>query len=327
MFRPMTPNRHLEQRLKLHHFRAVDAIEAQGSLLKAAAALSVTQPALSKSLREAEDVLQVKLFDRHPRGVKPTAAGSAVVEVARRVLAQLRRLDETLDTFSSPSRGTLALGVLPVAAAGVLPGVLTRLKALEPAIRIRLEQGRTEDLLPLLAAGEIDLIVGRLYEPAVPDGFEREPLWAEPISALARVGHPIFLAPKIDVEDLARYDLVLPTVTQRVGQEIDRLLERLGLSATTAHRSSSYGFIREMLHGGDYLSIMPRLMMVGDLLRGTLRLVPLPIPSPERPAGLIRPRDRGSPPAARVFIEVLRGYVSELAERGLADITIGTSGR
>jgi LysR family pca operon transcriptional activator len=82
-----------------------------------------------------------------------------------------------------------------------------------------------------------------------------------------------------------------------------------------------------MLHGGDFLSIMPRLMMVGDLLRGTLQLVPLPIPSPERPAGLIRPRDRAPPPTARVFIEVLRGYVGELAERGLADITIGTSER
>jgi len=99
LLKPMAPNRHLDQRLKLHHFRAVDAIEAHGSLLKAAAALSVTQPALSKSLHEAEDLLQVKLFDRHPRGVKPTSAGSAVVDVARRVLAQLRRLDETSTRF------------------------------------------------------------------------------------------------------------------------------------------------------------------------------------------------------------------------------------
>ena len=72
-----------------------------------------------------------------------------------------------------------------------------------------------------------------------------------------------------------------------------------------------------MLHGGDFLSIMPRLMMVGDLLRGTLRLAPLPIVSPERPAGLIRPRDRAPPPTARIFVDALRAYVDELAERGL----------
>jgi len=66
--------------------------------------------------------------------------------------------------FSNPRRGGIALGVLPVTAAGVLPGVLARMKAAEPDIRVRIEEGRTEDLLPLLAAGEIDLIVGRLYE-------------------------------------------------------------------------------------------------------------------------------------------------------------------
>lgn len=52
-----------------------------------------------------------------------------------------------------------------------------------------------EDLFPLLAAGEIDLIAGRLYEPAGPDGFVREALWSEPISFLARAGHPILRGP------------------------------------------------------------------------------------------------------------------------------------
>jgi len=310
----MTSYRHLDQRLKVQHFRCVEAIAARGSLLKAAAALSLTQPALSKSLREVEDILQIRLFDRHARGVKPTAAGEAFIDSARRMLAELKRLDETLDVFTSSSRGALALGVLPVAASGVLPGVLTRMRTVAPDLRIRVEQGRTEELLPLLASGEIDLIVGRLYEPALPDGFEREALWTEPMSILARADHPIFAHATVEVEHLRGYDLVLPTVTQRMGQEIERLLQRLGLAPATSYRSSSAGFIREMLFGGDFLSIMPRLMMVGDLLRGTLRLAPLPIPSPERPAGLIRRADLPLSPAARVFVEVLREYVGELAQ-------------
>jgi LysR family pca operon transcriptional activator len=64
-------------------------------------------------------------------------------------------------------------------------------------------------------------------------------------------------------------------------------------------------------------------MMVGDLLRGTLKVVPLPIPAPDRPAGLILPRDRALPPAGRAFIECLRAYVSEIARTGVADITGG----
>ena len=78
-----------------------------------------------------------------------------------------------------------------------------------------------------------------------------------------------------------------------------------------------------MLHATDLISVMPRLMMVGDLLRGTLRVVPLPIPAPDRPAGLILPRDRALPPAGRAFVECLRTYVGEIAERGLADRPAG----
>ena len=106
----------------------------RGSLLKAATALNLTQPALSKTLHEAEDIAQAKLFDRHPRGMKPTAAGTTVIETARRILAELKRLDEQLDVIGDPSKGALALGVLPVAASGVLPGALSRMRAQHPRI-------------------------------------------------------------------------------------------------------------------------------------------------------------------------------------------------
>src|SRR3954466_515412 len=133
--------RYLDQRLRLPLLRAVDAVDAHGSLLKASAALGITQPALTRSLQELEELLQVRLFDRHARGVRTTQAGLVFVRTARRVLAELRRLDEDLDQLSSPSGGSVALGALPVAAAGVLPGTLARLKATDPDIRVRLQQG------------------------------------------------------------------------------------------------------------------------------------------------------------------------------------------
>ena len=180
---------------------------------------------------------------------------------------------------------------------------------------IRMEEGRTEDLLPLLAAGEIDLIVGRLYEPTTPDGFVREVLYEEPISVLARADHPIFERSDIMLEDLASFDLVLPTVSQRVGQEIEHFLATLSLPPSASLRSSSIGFIREMLHSTDYITITPRLMMAGDLLRGTIRVVPLPIRTPGRPAGLIYRRDRPLLPNAMTLVGFLRRYLEELAEK------------
>jgi LysR family pca operon transcriptional activator len=182
-----------------------------------------------------------------------------------------------------------------------------------------------EELLPLLAAREIDLIVGRLYAPAVPDGFLREPLWEEPISALARAGHPLLAAPCVTAAMLGEYELVLPTVSQRVGLEIDQLLGLLGLPRDVALRSSSYGFIREMLLASDCISIMPRSMMVGDLLRGALRVVPLRVPAPPRPAGIIRAADPPPSPATRAFIRALERHAAEVAAHGFGAATAAAS--
>lgn len=315
------PRRYLDQRLKLNLLRVADALEVHGSLLKASAALGLGQPALSRSLTELETIAGTRLFQRHARGVRPTEAGVVVIRLARRVLAEIGRAEDALDTLGAAGRGTVAIGVLPVAAVGVLPGVLIRLKAAHPALNIRLHQGRMEELLPLLAAREIDLIVGRLYAPAVPDGYQRETLWEEPISILARAQHPVFaLGGLVTAGALRRYDLALPTVSQRVGQEIDHLLALLGLAPDAALRSSSYGFIREMLLATDHISVMPRSMMVGDLLRGTLRVVPLPVPAPPRPAGLVLPADPPPSPAVTAFIQALRAYAAEIRPLARVDM-------
>lgn len=307
--------RYLEQRLKLRQLRAIDAIATHKSLLKGSQALGMSQPSLTKSLKELEEILGVRLFERHARGVTPTLFSDAVAQTARRILAELGRLDEELDRLSSHSSGTIALGALPAAASGLLPGALARLKHAHPDIQVRLVQGRTEELLPSLAAGDLDLIVGRLYEPTTPDGFVREVLYEEPISVLARADHPIFERSDIMLEDLASFDLVLPTVSQRVGQEIEHFLATLSLPPSASLRSSSIGFIREMLHSTDYITITPRLMMAGDLLRGTIRVVPLPIRTPGRPAGLIYRRDRPLLPNAMTLVGFLRRYLEELAEK------------
>jgi LysR family pca operon transcriptional activator len=317
----VTKSRYLERRLRLNLLRVLDAIEQHRSLLKASAALGVSQPALTKSLQELEDIFDAKLFERHSRGVRPTEAGLLVAGSARRIIAELHRTEEELDRLTSPGMGTVAVGALPVTAAGMLPAVLTRLKRLYPDIRVRMHHGRTEQLLPLLASGELDLIVGRLYEPVVPDGFRREPLWAEPISALARAGHPILSAGTVTAELLRRHELVLPTVSQRVGQEIEHLLSLLGIPADRSLRSRSHGFIREMLLDTDMISVMRQLMMVGDLLRGSLVVVPLPLEAPPRRAGLIYPRGRLPCPACVAFADCLRLTISEIAASGMDAIT------
>jgi LysR family pca operon transcriptional activator len=166
--------RYLDQRLRLQLLRVIDALEAHGSLLKASAALGVSQPALSQSLKDIEELVGARLFERHARGVRPTESGMVLVRTGRRILAELRRTEEDLDHLTNPFGGIAAIGALPVAASSLAPIVLAKLRQESPDFRLRVEEGRTEELLPLLAAGQIDLIVGRFYEPPTPDNFIRD---------------------------------------------------------------------------------------------------------------------------------------------------------
>ncbi len=314
-------NLHLDQRLRLQLLRVVNALDTHGSLLKASAALGVSQPALTKSLKDIESITGLRLFERHARGVRATSAGQVMVRASHRILAELHRTEEELASIDKPDSDLAALGALPVAAAGIMPAALALLRQRQPNTKVRLEQGSTAQLLPLLAAGQIDLIVGRIYDPMAPDDFEREPLWLEPMALIGRYDHPIFALPAITRADINRYDLALPNVSQRIGMEIEHIVVQLAQDVRPVFRSSSHGFIRETLLSSDTLSIMPSLLVLGDLHRGYLRGAPIPVPTQPRRAGITYRKGRPLPAAALAFADALRTYIREIEDQGLVTIT------
>ncbi|NNM71470.1 LysR family transcriptional regulator [Enterovirga aerilata] len=308
--------RYLEQKLKVRTLRAIDAIATHGSLLGAAKALNVAQPTLTRSLQELEETFGFRIFDRHARGVRLTPAGEVVWNSTRRILAEIRRLDGDLDRFLSGTAGSVAIGTLPVAAEGAVPRIMADARSRHPDLQIRLVQGRTEELLPLLAAGDIELVVGRLYGPDAPDGFRRETHYQEPISFVARADHPIFRLEAVTVADLARYKLVLPTLSQRLGREIEHILAEIGLSGQARLRSGSTGLTRDLVHHSDSLAILPSTLMSEDFERGTMRIVPFPVPSGQRDAGVIYRGEVPLSPAAEIVLAIIRETIGRIAGPG-----------
>lgn len=312
--------RYLDQKLRLHLLRVVDALEVHGSLLKASTALGLSQPALTRSLKDLEDLVGTRLFERHTRGVRPTEAGMVLVRSGRRILAELRRTEEDLDLFTGAFGGVAAVGALPTAAAGLAPAVLIKLKAENPAFRVRLEEGRTEELLPLLAAGQIDLIIGRFYEVSPQDIFLRQELWSDPMAIVARADHPLFRGETLDLGALSAFDFILPVAPVRVAAEIETVLDALELDPSAALLSTSYNFTREILLSTDAFTIVPPMTLLGDLNRGSLAMRPIPVDYPLRPAGVITVRDRAVNGAATAFIRSLKANVAEIIAHGLATI-------
>ncbi len=316
------PQRHLERRLKLRMMRLIDAVDTHRSLLKASRALGVTQPALTRSLQEVEEILGGRVFDRHARGARLTPFGTVVCTAARRMLAEINRLDRDLDRLAAGGTGVVTLGALPPAAVGLLPSLLAQVRLRAPDIHVQLAQGHWEDLLPLLAEGELDMIMGRLHQPQAPDEIVREILYFEPFYIMARSGHPLFKKPSLEAADLRYYRFVLPVMSKRVEQEIETALSTLGLSDAVAFRSSSVAFLREFVQTSDNLTISPPLTMGADFQRGTICRIPFDVPGPPRPAGVALLRGRPLSHAARVFLDIMRAHSGDLSAAAHAKANI-----
>ncbi|MGN6462413.1 MAG: LysR substrate-binding domain-containing protein [Pseudolabrys sp.] len=303
--------RMLLQRLKLRMLRAVDAIERHKSLLKASQELSVTQPALTRTLHETEEILGGRIFERHSRGVTVTDFGEVACIAVRRILSQITRLDRDLDQFQTGDPKLVSVGAMPPAAVGLLPDLFRKIRAQTPEIHIQLTQGSMEELLPLLSDGVLDMVIGRLFPAVTPDDFVREVLYYEPISILARTDHPIFAEAPVTLKHLARYPFVLPTMSKAVTEEVEIAAATMNLSTAVEMRALALPFLREILHSTDSLMISPPMTMAGDLKRGTLRRLDFTVPGPPRPAGVLLRRDYPMTAAAQTFLETIRAYLNE----------------
>ncbi len=303
--------RYLNQRLKLRLLRVIATVASQGSLLKAAEVLGLTQPALTKSLREIEDIVGVRLFDRHARGVLPNEYGVILADAAHKILNILSEVENGFDRIDTRVGGTVFVGALPTAAAGVIPGVIRQISDSDTQIAMRVVEGRTGELSTALALGDIDVVVGRLYSSFDEAGqFEKIPLYDEPMSFVVGNQHPLAEYERVDIADVMRYEISLPVASLRIRADTQEYLDALGLQLQDGFATTSLTLQREMMLNSNLVTIIPWLMLKGDIDRGTLKALKLAAAGkpPARPAGILFRRDRLLSTAATHFISVVTEY-------------------
>lgn len=305
--------------MKLRLLRSVAMVAAQGSLLKASQVLGLSQPALTKNLREIEDIVGVRLFDRHARGVHPNEYGTLLADAAQKILNILSDLDDGFDRIDCHVGGTVIVGALPTASSGVIPGVMRQLKESDPDITVRVVEDRTNELFSALAIGDIDLVVGRLYGAPEQTQFEYLPLYDEPMSFIVGNQHPLAEREAVDVEDIARYEMSLPVSSLRIRADTQAFLNAYGVQSQLEFVTTSMMLQRELLLTSNIVAVMPWLILRGDIQRGTLKILNLKDDRtpPARPAGVLYRRDRPLSASATRFIAVF----SEFARVALPQYT------
>ncbi|MBB1154429.1 MULTISPECIES: LysR substrate-binding domain-containing protein [Amycolatopsis] len=247
-------------RLKLRHLRYVVAIAEQGSLVAAGERLHITQPVLTRGLRELESILKVELFERSPRGMTATLFGEVFVDHARAVLAELRQAGRHLEELVDGHAGTVTIGTFLAGASVLLPRAVARVKTVAPDLTVVIRHGGPEALYEALLAGDVDLVVGTL-EPANNDRLRQHHLYYEPARVVARSQHPAHRRPGLTIADLIGELWSLPPADNPQRRQLEEHLLSRGLS-TPANRIECGSFlaVRAIALETDTLVVMPQLV-------------------------------------------------------------------
>lgn len=299
-------------RIKLRHLACFVEVAGQRSFVRAAAALAMTQPAVSKAIAELEAELGVAVFQRSRRGVELTPYGETFRRFAGASLAALRQGVETVSQVRRAGGPVLSIGALPTVAAGIMPEAVRRAKQDGLAATVRITTGPNDYLVERLKAGTLDLVVGRLADPAAMKGLAFEPLYSEELAFVCRAGHPLDGIGAVDLARIADFTVLMPIAGSIIRPDVDRLLIARGVPAPAdVIETVSPSFGRAYLAATDAIWIISRGVVADDLARGTLVRLPVDAAEARGPVGLTTRADTPPAPAAERAMRFVRAVAAE----------------
>lgn len=260
--------------MKLGHFDVLVAISERGSLRGAARQLGMTQPAMTRSIRELERELGVQLFERSSSGVVPTSAGRAVTRHARAIQLEMQRTLEDVERYKGVETGTLSLALSPSAHIAILPRILAPFRRRYPNVRLKITEGLYPALEAAIREGEIDAYVGPVPRDLRSRGLICDALFENPRIIVGRHGHP--LAHATSIKELAEACWVTTPVMPDTENEVTAIYAAAGLPAPKIVAQATSGMsIISVVVSSDLLAPVPSEWL--SLMAMTQLLVQIPI--------------------------------------------------
>jgi DNA-binding transcriptional LysR family regulator len=197
-------------RLKMRQLTLLQAIDRHRTLNRVAAEMRLSQPAITKALREIEDIFATSLFERSSRGLKPTPAGFAVLRTAQRWLADLESTSKELAAIDAGHGGRVRMGMTTQVPQQLLSAALRHLLGQTPRLSVFVTEGTTDQLVGRMVERQLDCAIGRSYEGDAQD-IVQEPIYEqEPCLVVAARNQKRLSRGALDWSRLAQLDWILP---------------------------------------------------------------------------------------------------------------------
>jgi DNA-binding transcriptional LysR family regulator len=304
--------------IDLRQCRHVLALDQCRNFARAADALGLTQPALTRSLQVLEKSIGARLFDRNRARVEPTPVGERLIERARLLVNQARDIEQDLKQMLGLEVGLLRIGAGPYPADLSVGTAIGGLVRRYPALMVDLSVGDWSDLIRRVASGVLELAIADTGVAKQDERLFVESLPAHKLSLFCRAGHPLVGSAELTLEELRRFPLVGTALPPQLAGLAAK--NRMGLRADlptgiTAPeiRVDTFALARRVVMESDAIGGAVPGQIQDSVARGELAVLPLELSWLKTNYGIIRLANRTPSPAALAFMEILRDVEARIS--------------
>ncbi|ABA75106.1 MULTISPECIES: transcriptional regulator CynR [Pseudomonas] len=285
----------------LRHLRYLLAVADHGGFTRAAEALHVSQPTLSQQIRQLEESLGVDLFDRTSRSVKPTDAGQAYIECARRVLVELEAGKRALHDVKDLSRGSLRLAMTPTFMAYLVGPLVRDYVARYPGIHLEIFELSMDDIEAGLADDSLDIAIA--FTPVRNPDIECIPAFVETLGVMVGREHPLYDSSSVlTPDDIAQLDFALLAPDFITRLSIDEYFRQRGITPKVQIEVNSVSTLLEVIRHAPIATMLPEAIATEDR---ALRRLHVESEAPQRGAALLRRQNNYHSAAAEAFMKLV----------------------
>jgi DNA-binding transcriptional LysR family regulator len=289
--------------MNLHHLAIFHSIAETGSISACAERMHISQPAISRQLKEFEQRIGVVLFDRLPRGMRLTQPGEVLRDYAARLFEIARTAEAAVKELSDGRQGQFSIGASNTIGTYILPSLLTRFRRSHPSVGISMFVGNTEQVSQGVA--DLRFVLGFIEGPLHIPGLRTDRFSEDEIVPVTSADHPLTSRKRLVAADFSGQPLLMREPGSGTRELVERRLHRHRVRPGCIVEFGNTEAIKQAaVHGGG-IAWLPRVCMPRELADGELVRLPVKSLTIRRPLSIIRRPDSHTTAAAQAFLELV----------------------
>lgn len=305
----------ISRRLKLHQLNVLLSIAQHGSMAKAASHLGISQPVVSRTIADLENLLGVRLLDRSRQGVTPTIHGQTLLKRAAEIFDGIKTCVSEIEFLSDPTRGHLRIGSFESMNAMILPAILYQFTRQYPKVNCEIVLADPEMLYQReLRERRVELVVSVQSTRTLDNDMDVITLCRHRLCIVAGARSRWAQRRKLALSDLTNERWCLPPLGHPVRAAVIDAFRQIGMQPPVSNVTiASPQFTANLVAKGEFLGVLDTVLLAANLASSQLKALPIELPAPTFASSIVTLTNRTLSPVARLFIDVAREVTKPLA--------------